>query len=123
MLADFAIFENFVEESGERTGAGTHGDLGEGEAASEGFVALAEGLKLVGDVESGKDGYAERIDSVAKGGDGAHFGVDDVRELLDVGGVGAAEIVDLVVNFDSDGLTLSELLWCGRGESLIHRYS
>jgi hypothetical protein len=59
MLADFAVFENFVEEAGEGAGAGTHSDLGEREAAGEVFVSLAKGLELVGDVEGGEDGYAE----------------------------------------------------------------
>ena len=60
------------------------------------------------------------------GGDGAHLGVDDGGETLDVGGVGAAEMVDLVVDVDGDGLAMI----CGglgRGlwgfEGLVHLVS
>ena len=63
-------------------------------------VALADGGEFVGDVEGGEDGYAEGVDGAAVGGDGAHLGVDDGGEALDVSGVGAAEVVDLVVDVD-----------------------
>ncbi|WP_433967899.1 hypothetical protein [Tunturiibacter gelidiferens] len=56
------------------------------------------------------------------GGDGAHLGVDDGGEALDVGGVGAAEVIDLVVDFDGDGLALRELgggLLSGLGASRV----
>ena len=62
------------------------------------------------------------VDGVALGGDGAHLGVDDGGETFDVGGIGAAEMVDLVVDVDRDGLALGGL---GRGlggfEGLVHR--
>ena len=77
------------------------------------FVALAGGAELVGDVEGGEDGDAEGVDGVAVGGDGAHLGVDDGGEALDVGGVGAAEIVDLIVDVDGDGLALVGWGWPG----------
>ena len=69
-------------------------------------VALASGAEFVGDVEGGEDGDAEGVDGVAVGGDGAHLGVDDGGEALDVGGVGAAEIVDLIVDVYGDGLAM-----------------
>jgi len=97
-------------------GAGEVGDL---------VVALAGGAEFVGDVEGGEDGDTEGVDGVALSGDGAHLGVDDGGEALDVGGVGAAEIVDLIVDVYGDGLALSGL---GRRlrwgfESLVHRVS
>ena len=106
MLADFAVFEDFVEHVGEGSRRGCGWSAGVLEAAGEGVVALAGGAELVGDVEGGEDGYAEAVDGVAEGGDGAHLGVDDGGEALDVGGVGAAEMVDLVVDVDGDGLAL-----------------
>ena len=68
------------------------------------LMTLADGAQLVGDIEGGEDGDAERIDGVAVGGDSAHLGVYDLREALDVGVVCAAEMVDLVVDFYCDGL-------------------
>src|SRR5271168_346329 len=97
-LSDFTVFEDLVEHVGEGGGAGAGGVLRGLEAAGEVVVALAGGAELVGDVEGGEDGDAEGVDGVAVGGDGAHLGVDDGGEALDVGGIGAAEVVDLVVD-------------------------
>jgi hypothetical protein len=124
LLADFAVFEDFVEESGEGAGTGTHGDLGDGEVSGEGVITLAQGLEFVGDVERSQNGYAQRIYGVAECGDGAHFGVYGLSELLDVDGVGSAEMVDLIVDFDGDGLALLRLFDLRRcGKSLVHRVS
>ena len=97
-------------------GAGAKGVLGVLEVAGEVVVcqALGRGAELVGDVEGGEDGDAEGVDGIAVGGDGAHLGVDDGGEALDVVGVGAAEIVDLVVDVDGDGLALR-----GLGDGLL----
>ncbi len=43
VLADFAVFEDFVEHSGEGAGAGEHGALGLRHAGGEGVEALAQG--------------------------------------------------------------------------------
>jgi ABC-type cobalamin transport system permease subunit len=40
------------------------------------------------------------------GGDGAHLGVDDGGQTLDVGGIGAAEVIDLIVDLYTDRLGL-----------------
>jgi hypothetical protein len=138
MLANFAgltylaVFEDLVEHVGEGGGAAAGGVL---QAASEvGYLimALAGGAELVGDIEGGEDCDAEAVDGVAVGGDGAHLGVDDGGETLDVGEVGAAKIVDLVVDVDGDGLG-SGLVFGGLGrglggglwgfEGLVHRIS
>src|SRR5260370_42547523 len=127
-LSDFAVFEDFVEHVGQGGGAVAGGWLRVLEGAGEVgdlVVALACGAKLVGDVEGGEDGDAEAAGGGALGGHGAHLGVDDGGEALDVGGVGAAEIVDLVVDVYGGGLTLG---WRLRGrlwgfESLVHRVS
>ena len=111
-LSDLTIFEDLVEHVGEGGGAAAGGVLrvlqGAGEVGDL-VVTLAGGAELVGDVESGEDGDAEAVDCVAVGGDGAHLGVDDGGQALDVGGIGAAEIVDLVVDVDGDGLALRGL--------------
>ena len=107
-LSDFAVFEDFVEHVGEGGGSAAGGVLRVLEGAGEVgdlVVALASGAELVGDVEGGEDGDAEGVDGVAEGGDGAHLGVDDGGEALDVGGIGAAEIVDLVVDVYGDRLS------------------
>jgi hypothetical protein len=126
-LADLAVFEDLVEHVGEGGGAGSGGVLRVLQAAGEvGYlvVALAGGAELVGDVEGGEDGDAEAVDGVAMGGDGPHLGVDDGGETFDVGGVGAAEMVDLVVNVDGDGLAFGGLWWGRWGfEGLVHRVS
>ena len=129
-LADFAVFKDFVEHVGEGGGSAAGGVLRVLERAGEVgnlVVVLAGGAEFVGDVEGGEDGDSEAVDGVAEGGDGAHLGVDDGGEALDVGGVGAAEIVDLVVDVYRDGLALRGLgrLWgLRRGfESLVHRVS
>jgi hypothetical protein len=57
------------------------------------------------------------------GGDGAHLGVDHGGEALDVGGVGAAEVVDLIVDVDGDGLALVLGGCLGGFEGLVHRVS
>ena len=57
------------------------------------------------------------------GGDGAHLGVDDGGEALDVGGVGAAEVIDLIVDVDGDGLALVLRGGLGGFEGLVHRVS
>jgi hypothetical protein len=125
LLSDFAVFEDLVEHVGEGGGAAAGGVLRVLDAAGERVVTLAGGAELVGDVEGGEDGYAEAVDGVAVGGDGAHLGVYDGGEALDVGGVGAAEIVDLVVDIDRDGLG-DGLVFGGLGrglggfESLVH---
>src|SRR5580704_443473 len=123
--AYFAVFEDLVEHVGEGGGAGASGVLRVLQAAGERIEALACGDKFIGNVERGQDGYAEGVDGVAVGGDGAHLGVDDLGEALDVGGVGAAEIVDLVIDVDSDGLgdglTFGGLGWGFEG--LVHRVS
>ena len=123
-LSDLAIFEDFVEHVGERGGAGAGGVLRVLDGAVEVVEALAGGAELVGDVECGEDGDAEAVDGVAESGDCAHLGVDDGGKALDVGGVGAAEIVDLVVDVDSDGLALGGLSGgLGGFEGLVHRVS
>jgi hypothetical protein len=112
-LAYLAVFEDLVEHVGEGGGAGAGGVL---QVASEvGYlvVTLAGGAELVGDVEGGEDGDAEAVDRVAVGGDGAHLGVDDGGETFDVGGVGAAEIVDLIVDVYGD--CLGGLIFGGLG--------
>ena len=111
-LADLAVFEDFVEYVGEGGGAAAGGVLRGLEVAGERVETLAGGAEFVGDVEGGEDGDAEAVDCVALGGDGAHFGVDNGGETFDVGGIGAAEMVDLVVDVDRDGLALGGL---GRG--------
>jgi hypothetical protein len=131
-LSYLAVFEDFVEHVGEGGGAAAGGVLrvleGSGEVGDL-VVVLAGGAELVGDIEGGEDGDAERVDSVAESGDGAHLGVDDGGEALDVGGIGAAEIVDLVVDVYGDGLG-DGLALRGLGrrlrwgfESLVHRVS
>ena len=59
------------------------------------------------------------VDGVAVGGDGAHLGVDDGGETFDVGGVGAAEVVDLVVDVDETDWAMGWLsaVWGGLRES------
>ena len=89
---------------GEVTGARADRGLRVLNGARKLLITLANGAQLVGNVESGEDGYAKRVDGVAVGGDSAHLGVYDLSETLNVGVVGAAEVVDLVVDFDGDGL-------------------
>jgi hypothetical protein len=115
---------------GDGAGAGAKGLLGVLQAASESVVALADGAEFVGDVECCEDGYAEAIDGATVSGDGAHFGVDDGGEALDVGGIGATEMIDLVVDIYRNGLCSKRgdrlgfdgrCLWCIEG--LVHFFS
>jgi hypothetical protein len=128
LLADLAVFEDLVEHVGEGGGAGAGGVLRGLEAAGEVVVTLAGGAEFVGDVEGGEDGDAEGVYGVAVGGDSAHLGVDDGGETLDVGGIGAAEVVDLVVDLYGNGLG-DGLVFGGLGgslwdfEGLVHRVS
>src|SRR5271168_5311693 len=105
-LPYLAVFEDLVEHMGEGSGAGAGGVLRVLDGAGEVVVTLPGGAELVRDVEGGEDGHPEGVDGVAVGRDGAHLGIDDGGEALDVGGVGAAEVVDLIVDVDGDGLAL-----------------
>ena len=121
VLACATVFEDFVEHVSDGAGAGADGLLRGLEAAGEGIVTLARGAEFVGDVEGCEDGYAEAIDGASVGGDGTHFCVDDLGEALDVSGVGSAEIIDLIVDIDCDGLTCGGLGWSlWRFEGLVH---
>jgi hypothetical protein len=95
------------------------------ETSRERVEALAGSAKLVGDIQGGQDGYAEAVDGVAVSSNGAHLGVDDLGEAFDVLGIGAAKMVDLVVDVYSDrlgdGLTFGGL--CRGFEGLVHLFS
>src|ERR1700744_4549542 len=124
LLTDLAIFEDLVKHVGEGGGAAAGGVLRVFEIAGEIgdlIVALTGGAELVGDIERGENGHAETVDGVALRGDGAHLRVDDGSEGLDVGRIGAAEVIDLVVDIYCDGLALVGGL--GGFESLVHRVS
>ena len=71
-----------------------------GVLAFDSFVLALQLVIVVGDVEGGEDGDAERIDGGGVLGNGAHLGIDKFGEALDVGGVRAAQVVALVVDFD-----------------------
>ncbi len=104
------LAQNLIEKTIKGVGAGFERGLVGLDLAGECFVPLLKGEQLVGDVEGGEHGYAQRIDSGAVGGDGAHFRVDEVGELLDVNRILATQVVGLVVDFNGDVLVVA---WCG----------
>ncbi len=59
-------------------------------------------MVLIGNIQGRKDGKTHRIDGVRRLGNGAHFGVNVLRELEDVIGIGAAQVVGLIENFHPD---------------------
>ena len=61
---------------------------------------------FVGDVEGGQDGDVEGIDGAGVLGDGAHLGIDEFGQALDIGRIGAAQMIALVVDLDADTVVI-----------------
>ena len=74
------------------------------EVSGEVVVALAQGDELIGDVERGQDSDTQGVDRGPTRGDRTHLAVDHGGEALEVLGIDAAEVIDLVVDLDDDGL-------------------
>ncbi len=92
-----SVFEHFVKHLAQSGGAGVAFIVG---------VHCAGGLrKLVGEIERGEHGNAQGIDCAAVRRDGAHLAVDQIREMADVVGILAAQMIRLVVDADA---------WCNR---------
>src|SRR5262249_6850215 len=69
-----------------------------------GIVALLEHVVLVGDVQRSEHGHTQRIHGVGALGDCAHLGVDEIGELVNVVGVGAAKVVALVEDLNPNAV-------------------
>src|ERR1019366_3618451 len=117
--ADAVLYfvEDLVEHVGEGGGAGAHVGFGLRDGAGEDVVVLASADEVVGDVERREDSYAQGVDRAALGGDGAHLGIDQAGEVLDVGGGRTAQVIDLIVDFCRDCLIW--FLGWGRGFKLF----
>lgn len=78
------------------------------------FAALGlQSLQFVGDGKSSENGDFLRVDGAGGGGDGVHFFVHELGELVDIGGL----------QFPLDGIGLAEDLdfdGCGHSASLLN---
>ena len=96
-LLDIAAnFQQAVEHFGAFGAAG--GQLGIGL-----FVGLLQAMKLVGNMQRGKDRDLQRIDRQSAGGNLAHPAINKIGELSEVFRVAVrANIVSLIVDLDSE---------------------
>src|SRR6185437_9415341 len=93
--ADSPLFQYLVEHARERVRA-FFVDAGKA------IVLLLQQVVFVGDVEGCENGYAQRIGGRGLLGYRSHFQIDIIGELLNVVGIGPAQIVGLVVDIDAD---------------------
>src|SRR5262249_8211258 len=96
MSADFAVLAQYgVKQTGKLAGPVAQIFLC---PTRDGVVSLFERYKFIGNVQSSKDGYAQRVNRFALLCNCAHFRIDDLGQLLNVCRVMSAQAIGLVID-------------------------